>query len=339
MNTVNPSDRHSRAGGNPAIQKPAKRNNTPMLSRFAGDISTHWIPACAGMTQLFVSGLVGKKSKLILAMTLCIALPAAAFDFGSIDWEKAAKTVQKVQKASQDIGEPQEIELGDGIASNLLGAAPLWDNAPVQRYVNRVGRWLALQTERPDLPWHFGVLDDNDVNAFAAPGGYVFITKGLLARMNSEAELAGVLAHEISHVLRKHHLQAVKKGARTELMTDLANDAIKSRGGDPRLTKLVSAGTEIYARGLDKKDEYEADRMGIVIAARAGYDPYGLPAVLQTLQSINPDDSKLALMFKTHPSLDDRLGLLDVLMSGEFESMDNLPDLAGRFSAQLRAGK
>ncbi len=279
------------------------------------------------------------RAQLFFA-SLLVSLPVAAFDlggFGNIDLEKAAKVVQKVQKANADINEPQEIDLGGGIASNLLGAAPLWDNPPVQRYVNKVGRWLALQTERPDLPWQFGVLDDDDVNAFAAPGGYVFITKGLLARMSNEAELAGVLAHEISHVLRKHHLQALKKGARSELMSDLANDAIKSQGGDPRLSKLVSAGTEIYARGLDKQDEYEADRMGVVIAARAGYDPYGLPAVLQTLQSINPNDSNLALMFKTHPALGDRLSLLDGLMSESLADSEGQPDLAERFASQLKA--
>lgn len=273
-----------------------------------------------------------RTNQAILMLCLLGAMfPASAFDFGSIDWKKAAETVQKVQKANADINEPQEVTLGEGIASNLLGAAPLLDNPPVQEYVNRVGRWLTLQTERPDLPWQFGVLDDNDVNAFSAPGGYVFITKGLLAQMNSEAELAGVLAHEISHVLRKHHLQAIKKGARTELLADLANDAIKNNGADPRFSKLVSAGTEVYARGLDKQDEFEADRMGVVIAARAGYDPYGLPAVLQTLQSINPSDSSVALMFKTHPALADRLSLLDEEMTGHFVNQENQPDLAPRF--------
>jgi predicted Zn-dependent protease len=260
-----------------------------------------------------------------------MSLPVAAFDFGNVDWKKAAETVKKVQKANADVNEPQEITLGEGIASNLLGAAPLLDNPAIQQYVNRVGRWLALQTERPNLPWQFGVLDDNDVNAFAAPGGYVFITKGLLAQMNSEAELAGVLAHEISHVLRKHHLQALKKGAQTELLSDLANDALKNTGSDPRLAKLVSAGTEVYARGLDKNDEFEADRMGVVIAARGGYDPYGLPAVLQTLQAIKPGDSSFALMFKTHPALADRLSLLDQQMSAQFGNLENKPDLAPRF--------
>jgi predicted Zn-dependent protease len=274
--------------------------------------------------------------KTLILATCFVAYPAYAFDFGSVDWNKALKTVEKVQKANADISEPQEINLGEGIASNLLGAAPLLDNPAAQKYVNQVGRWLALQAERPDLPWQFGILDDNDINAFASPGGYIFITKGLLARMRSEAELAGVLAHEISHVLRKHHLQAIKKGARSELLAEFANDAIEQNGVDPRLQKLVGAGTEIYARGLDKNDEFEADRMGIVIAARAGYDPYGLPAVLQTLQSINPQDSGLALMFKTHPALNDRLSLLDRLMTGNFDHFDGQPALADRFAASLK---
>jgi len=280
------------------------------------------------------------KSAILLFALLGLTAPVAALDFG--DLSKALDTVKKVQKvqknvqqATTDISEPQEIELGDGIASNLLGAAPLLQDQRVQKYVNNVGHWLALQTERPGLPWQFGVLDDNDINAFAAPGGRILITKGLLARMKSEAELAGVLAHEISHVLMKHHLQAIKKGARTELLSEFADEALRQKGADPALAKLVSAGTEVYARGLDKDDEFEADRMGVVIAARGGYDPYGLPAVLQTLQGINPQDSGLALMFKTHPALTDRLGLLDKLMLGPFDRFETQPNLAPRFMATM----
>jgi predicted Zn-dependent protease len=264
-----------------------------------------------------------------MALLCGVSASAAAFDF---DLGQALKTLQKVQQATADVSEPKEVELGDGIASNLLGAAPLLQDAAVQRYVNSVGRWLALQTERPDLPWQFGVLDDPDINAFAVPGGRVFITKGLLMRMKSEAELAGVLGHEISHVLKKHHLQAIKKGARSELLAEFAERAAQRNEAHPALTKLISAGTEVYARGLDKNDEFEADRMGVVIAARAGYDPYGLPAVLQTLQGIDPHDSALALMFKTHPPLNDRLQLLDKLMPAPFERFESQPDLAPRFS-------
>jgi predicted Zn-dependent protease len=278
---------------------------------------------------------------IVMAILLgAIALPATAFDFGNLDeikgaLQKAQKIGQQVKTATEDIPEPKEIEMGDGIASNLLGAAPLVKNAAVQKYVNDVGRWLALQTERPDLPWQFGVLDDNDVNAFAAPGGRVFITKGLLMQMKNEAELAGVLAHEISHVLRRHHLNAIKKGARTDLMVEFASEAVKEKGGSQNLIKLANAGTELYARGLDKDDEFEADRMGVVIAARAGYDPYGLPAVLQTLETLNPKDTKLALMFKTHPALADRLTRLDQEMSGHFEPFQDQPDLTTRFDSVM----
>ena len=273
------------------------------------------------------------KTRLtLLAFALsCAAAPAGAFDFGNIG--KLLDTVTKVKDATTELAEPQEIELGEGVASNLLGAAPLLKKPALQQYVNQVGLWLALQTERPDLPWRFGVLDDDNINAFATPGGNILITNGLLQRMSNEAELAGVLAHEIAHVLKKHHLEAIKKNARTSLLTDVAVQAADRKGRNPAIAKLAGAGTELYARGLDKDDEFEADRMGVVIAARAGYDPFGLPAVLQILQGIDPGNSDLALMFKTHPTPSDRLGLLDSLMSNGFEGFDARPNLAARFKA------
>ena len=149
---------------------------------------------------------------LSLSLILCAGSAQAQFNFN-----KLIDTVKKVSEATTEIDEPREIEIGEGVASNLLGAAPLVANANLQKYVNLIGRWLASQTERPDLPWNFGVLDSANVNAFATPGGSVFITRGLLQKMHSEAELAGVLAHEISHVLRKHHLKAIQKNAGARL--------------------------------------------------------------------------------------------------------------------------
>jgi predicted Zn-dependent protease len=139
-----------------------------------------------------------KHKLIIFSIALLTSYSVCAFDF---DWQKALKTgtdvVQKVQQANKPLTEAQEIQLGHGIASNLLGAAPLLDNKQVQSYVNQVGRWVSLQTERPDLPWEFGVLDSNDLNAFATPGGTIFITKGLMQHLTNESELAGVLAHEM----------------------------------------------------------------------------------------------------------------------------------------------
>lgn len=272
------------------------------------------------------------NKRIVLALLLTgLSLPAMAFQFNFGDIGKTLETMGKVKEATTDLTEAQEIEMGEGVASNLLGAAPLLKNPVVQQYVNQVGLWLALQTERPDLPWHFAVMDDSNINAFATPGGNIFITRGLLQRMQNEAELAGVLAHEISHVLKKHHLEAVKKSARTSLLTDIATTAVDRQGKNPALAKLAGAGTELYARGLDKDDEFEADRMGVVIAARAGYDPYGLPTVLQILESVSPENSDFALMFKTHPTPTDRLNRLESLMGSKFDGQQAKPDLAPRF--------
>lgn len=270
---------------------------------------------------------------ITLVLTACGSAPLNLLN--NLDITKAVQTVQSAKEATYDLSEEQEIVLGQGIVSSLLGIAPLLENQKVQQYVNNVGRWLTLQTERPDLPWAFAVIDDNDINAFATPGGYIVITKGLLIHMKNEAELAGVLAHEISHVLKKHHLQTIKKAAGMSVAKDILSMGIEARGSNPAMVKLASAGTELYTRGLDKDDEFEADRMGIVIAARSGYDPYGLPAVLQTLQTINPQDAGLALMFKTHPTLSDRLGLLNNIMGSGFERFENQASLTTRFNAAL----
>jgi predicted Zn-dependent protease len=262
---------------------------------------------------------------------LLVSMPVQAqFRLPSLDINKMVDTVKNVGKAVQDIAEPEEIAIGQDVASRLLGAAPLVPDPALQRYVNNVGRWLAAQTERPDLPWRFGVLDAPQLNAFAVPGGTIFITRGLLERMKSEAELAGVLGHEIVHVLKKHHLKAIQKGAQTALAGDALGTALRDRGGAAR-DKLIAFGTEMYSRGLDKGDELEADRLGVVIAARGGYDAYGLPSVLQTLQAMNAEDSGVALMFKTHPSPAERLGTLDK-MQAMLDKYAAQPQLADRFS-------
>lgn len=266
------------------------------------------------------------------ALILCAALVLAptvsgAFEI-NLDKIKSALDRTKDIKPTDD---NSEADIGAGVAANLLGAAPLVRNEKMQQYVNRIGLWLAMQTEKPDIPWHFGVLDTDSLNAFATPGGYVFVTRGLLLRMRSEAELAGVLAHEMSHVLKQHHLQAIKKNAQVGLLADVASIAVDSSKYGELKQKAISAGTELYARGLDKDDEFEADRMGVVIAARAGYDPYGLLGALQTLETISPQDSNVALMFKTHPAAGQRLQLLDKTMTGKLDKYGSQPQLTERF--------
>ena len=212
----------------------------------------------------------------------------------------------------------EEIALGREITGSLLGAAPLVKDEALQKYVNQVGRWVANQSERADLPWKFGVIDSADLNAFAAPGGYVLLTKGLYLKMQSEAQLAGVLGHEIAHVVKKHQLKVLQK---QQLLGYGASKLGSLFGKKDKLAKkAINTGAEVSARGLDKDAEFEADRMGLTLAYRAGYDAYGLPDVLQTIGQTNKSDSSVALLFKTHPSPDERLAKLGDSIGGKLDN-------------------
>ncbi|HUL93607.1 MAG TPA: M48 family metalloprotease [Burkholderiales bacterium] len=274
---------------------------------------------------------------LTIALALAAASGAASAQF-NLNLNRVFDTGKNILDATKDVNEKQEAEIGRDYAALLVGAAPLLANAEVQRYVNRVGRWVALHTERPDLNWQFGVLDSDNINAFATPGGYVLITKGLLARLRNEAELAGVLAHETAHVVKKHHLNAMKKGKGIEAGANVVSMYLEQQGQRSAAAKekLLGGMKEIMLRGLDKDDEFEADRMGVVIAARAGYDPFGLPSVLQMLQSLNPKDSELALMFATHPDPGSRLDALDKAAGSRLDRFASQPQAAERYASAIQ---
>ena len=138
------------------------------------------------------------------ALLLALVLPASAqFDLGRII-NKTIDTTKKFQEANKGFTQDQEVELGNGITASILGAVKLHPDASLQRYVNRVGKWVALHSARADLPWHFGVIEGDSINAFAMPGGQVLVSHGLVKRLGSEAELAAVLGHEIAHVVFKY---------------------------------------------------------------------------------------------------------------------------------------
>ncbi len=213
----------------------------------------------------------------------------------------------------------EEISLGREIAGNLLGAAPLVKDAALQKYVNSVGRWVASQSERPELPWRFGVIESEDLNAFAAPGGYIMLTKGLYRKLQNEAQLAGVLGHEIAHVVKKHQLKVLQKQQLLSMGAGLLSD--KYAKDNALISKAIGSGAEISARSLDKSAEYEADRLGLSYATRAGYEPYGLAEVLQTLGQSSSSDANIALLFKTHPHPDERLTALSESVGSQLDKI------------------
>jgi len=237
----------------------------------------------------------------------------------------AADLMNLLSQSSTQIEPAQEIEIGRQLSAVLLGSKPLHPDMQLQRYLNQLGRWLSLQTSRPDLPWTFGVLDDNGFNAFAAPGGFVFVTKGLIDRVADESELAGILAHEISHVVQRHHLEAIRKNARAGIVTQLIGSQLNNNLGGAVSAQLIGFGRNLYSRGLDQGDEYEADRLGVTLAASAGFDPFGLPAVLQLLRSATPDDPVFSLSLSTHPPAQLRIDQMALAMGNRLDAWSGKP--------------
>jgi predicted Zn-dependent protease len=277
---------------------------------------------------------IGKPFAWLAVLGLSASPASAQFGplGGLID---KARSAQKIGEGLRKIGEQEEIKLGGDLAGMLLGAAPLVRDPAKQAYLNRLGRWLALHSERPGLPWKFALVDSDDYNAFSTPGGYVLVTRGLFDKMRNESELAGVLGHEIAHVVRKHHLEALQESLRDQSLSEMRRYFTVSTGNglaDSFTNAMLNAGKDLYIRGLDHDAEYEADRMGVVIAARSGYSPYGLGGVLQTLTA-TADESRYGLHNRTHPLPLERIARLDSAMGTRLDAVPGLVDDVTAFAA------
>lgn len=270
-------------------------------------------------------------STLLLATALWLPTSASALKLGDLVDKKAIDQLAREKLGVQTdannpndvsiplIGNPSDADeekLGREIAGRLLGAAPLVNDDAVQRYVNRVGRYVAARSSRPDLNWTFGVIESPTVNAFAAPGGYVFVTRGLYAMLQSEAELAGVLGHEIAHITERHHVKLLQK----QRAIAAGQSVLASKAGSDSVKALVGNGAEIYARSLDKASEYDADRIGVQYSARGGYDVFSLPAVLDRMGADSSAD-KFTLLYKTHPLPAERLNALDAAIGTRLDGL------------------
>ncbi|MGY1457427.1 MULTISPECIES: M48 family metalloprotease [unclassified Luteimonas] len=235
---------------------------------------------------------------------------------GALGGSQATRVADRAMgKSDKEVAE-EERALGPAVTGRVLGVAPLWADAAAQRRVNLVGRWLASQTSRPDLPWTFGVLDDGEVNAYAAPGGYVMLTRGLYELLGDDAELAAVLAHELGHVVQRDHFEVIRK------------QQVREAGKDAVLSQVATPGAAAYARdyvdrhgaavlltGLDREAEYRADAAAGIYLQRAGFEPLAFYSVLQKMASLGTRPARLAQLYRTHPPLEDRMDRLDDAMA------------------------
>ena len=176
------------------------------------------------------------------------------------------------------IGETEERDIGAKMAAQIRAEKKIYSDPVVNDYVNRTGQNIARLSDRPNLQYQFAVIEDKSLNAFALPGGYVYVHTGLLRELDSQAQLAGVLGHEISHIVARHSVKLLQEGLGLQILSSLVF------GGSSQVTQTaVNVGLALVLKGYSRGAEEEADSYGTIYMARAGYNPEGMAQVMDKL--------------------------------------------------------
>ncbi|HSH70750.1 MAG TPA: M48 family metalloprotease [Deferrisomatales bacterium] len=208
------------------------------------------------------------------------------------------------------------------------------DDPELQRYVNLVGNAVARNSLRPTIPYHFVVVDSPLYNAFACPGGIIFVSSELVRSMHDESELAAVLAHEVGHVAHKHALGSIRRAQFLSGVGKLTAASMKGNQGQQFQGMIGDLQNVLFDKGLDKKLEFEADLAAMETAYRTGYDPQGMVRVLEALQAKESSATdKKGSWFSTHPPVGERLTRLRAL-DAQYPDAASLSRLPERFAAQ-----
>ncbi|GBC83383.1 Beta-barrel assembly-enhancing protease [bacterium HR10] len=250
-----------------------------------------------------------------LALGLVLGLPTRAL--GPVEAAGQSRNpYDKYRRASYSneglYSEQEEIRLGEELHKQLQKEQRLVRDPELVGYVQRLGERLARVSKRPDLDYHFFIIEDPTVNAFALPGGYVYVHTGLLATVESESELASVLGHEIGHVVARHGLKNFKRAQQYQFIVGLINLSIGAIGGESTAARLGQTASQLLAAGIFTKHsrdaEREADFLGLHAMYAAGYDPRGMISMFEKLERLsrqNPD--LLGFVFRTHPPASERI--------------------------------
>jgi len=271
---------------------------------------------------------------LLLVISASISPQVAAAED---DWRKRP-SVETGAAATEDV--VAEIDFGREVGARILGKYPLHDDKQIMKYVTLVGRALAQNTNRPEIEFHFAVISTDEINAYAAPGGYVFVTKGALALMKDEAELAGALAHEITHITEKHIVKDLNiKGTADSPAAGFA----RLIGGASESARMAfsqavdKAVDMLFKDGYKREDEVRADRGAALLATLSGYDP---TALARYLDRIAKNKSKTTeILDKTHPSYDSRITLITGMIAGEGIDPSGLKTSQARFAENMKTLK
>jgi len=254
-----------------------------------------------------------KAATRVVMVVLTLALPALPATVQARPAPGSGQLGQILKRAQQfkdvEISDDEEQQLGQAVSERIRKRYGVVQDPAIHKYVTLLGSVLAQASTRPNLAWHFIVLDTDGVNALAAPGGYIHITRGALSLMKSEAELAGVLGHEIVHVTEKHTIRAIQKGKLVQMGADETVAGNKALFG-----KLVEKATDVVMAGFGRGEELESDSKGVVLANKVGYEPHGLPSFLSTLLERNKNSTQKQGLFASHPEMQERLDKLGAII-------------------------
>ena len=205
------------------------------------------------------------------------------------------------------LNEQDEIELGKQTDVQIVQQYGVYENAQLKGYINSLGQDMGRISHRPHLNFQYNVLDTSVVNAFAVPGGYVYFTRGILAHLNNEAELAGVMGHEIGHVTARHSAQQYSKAQLAQLGLGLGSMLSETFRG---VSQMAQVGVSLLFLKFSRDNEREADDLGVEYSSKVGYDATKMGDFFETLERLHPgsDKSGLPSWFSTHPNPEDRVG-------------------------------
>ena len=214
------------------------------------------------------------------------------------------------------VSQDQETRIGHDQAAQVTAQLPMLDDAMITGYVDSLGKSIAAKTSRADLQWQFAVVNTDVVNAFALPGGYIYVNRGLIARARSESELAAVLSHEIEHVVRRHSVQLMEKAQGANLGIALACRLTSICTHQSAQIAIQLGGAAAFAR-FGRKDEIEADSGGFRNEMRAGLDPRGMLSFFEQLMKSERQTPALLAWFADHPGTNDRVVDVKRWLAGE----------------------
>lgn len=275
---------------------------------------------------------------LIVLASACLALPRPLSGAeADTQWRQRVSAVSD-EVTREDVTE--EIRFGREIAARLIGRFGYMENAPLTKYVNLVGHTISTNANRPEIEFHFAVLNTDELNAYAAPGGYVFVTKGALANMQDEAELAAVLAHEVTHISERHVVKELNiHGTEGSAAAGLAR-IIGGGTEAARVTffQIVDKALDILIKdGYRREDETQADGGAVTLCALTGYDPSALVRYFDRISIAK--GSQTEILDKTHPAYAARIAGLKQALSAEGIDAGSFKTNKQRFTDSVKSLK